>query len=153
MLDERDKVEPDRSHGSRGAESLVCPRCGHELSMYVEPAPDRAEALAARVAGIVGSWRFVGALLLSIIVWLVVNAVWQPFEPYPLMMIAGLAAGLATVAALQGPLILLAQGRAARRDRARDREAFRVAVGTEGDLHRLQRRLDEIAERLQSESG
>src|SRR5918994_7770177 len=141
MLDERDKVQPDGSHGSRGAESLVCPRCGHELSMYVEPEPDRVEALAARVAGIVGSWRFVGALLLSIIVWLVVNAVWQPFEPYPLMMmIAGLAAGLATVAALGGPLILLAQRQAARRDR----EAFRVAVRTEPDLHRLQRRLDEI---------
>ena len=118
--------------------------------MYVEPTPDRAEAFAARVAGIVGSWRFVGALLLSIIVWLVVNAVWQPFEPYPLMMmIAGLAAGLATVAALRGPLILLAQRQAARRDR----EAFRVAVRTEPDLHRLQRRLDEIAERLESEPG
>jgi uncharacterized membrane protein len=72
------------------------------------------------------------------------------FEPYPLMMmIAGLAAGLATVAALRGPLILLAQRQAARRDR----EAFRVAVRTEPDLHRLQRRLDEIAERLESEPG
>jgi uncharacterized membrane protein len=121
--------------------------------MHVEPAPDRAEALAARVAATVGSWRVVGALLLSIIVWLVVNAVWQPFEPYPLIMITGLAAGLATVAALQGPLILLAQRRAARRDRARDREAFRVAVRTEADLHRLQRRLDEIAEALTRASG
>jgi Protein of unknown function (DUF1003) len=52
-----------------------------------------------------------------------------------------------------GPLILLAQGRAARRDRARDREAFRVAVRTDPDLHRLQRRLDEIAERPESEPG
>jgi len=71
--------------------------------MYVEPAPDRAEALAARVAATVRSWRFVGALLLSIIVWLVVNAVWQPFEPYPLDDDHRTRAGLATVAALQGP--------------------------------------------------
>jgi uncharacterized membrane protein len=121
--------------------------------MYVEPAPDRAEALAARVAATVRSWRFVGALLLSIIVWLVVNAVWQPFEPYPLMMITGLARASPRWRPCRGPLILLAQGRAARRDRARDREAFRVAVRTDPDLHRLQRRLDEIAERPASEPG
>jgi hypothetical protein len=39
----------------------------------VEPEPDRAETLAARVAGNVGSWRLVGALPLSIIVWLAVR--------------------------------------------------------------------------------
>lgn len=89
----------------------------------------------------------------AMVVWLVVNAVWQPFEPYPLMMITGLARASPRWRPCRDPLILLAQGRAARRDRARDREAFRVAVRTDPDLHRLQRRLDEIAERPESEPG
>ena len=121
--------------------------------MYVEPAPDRAEALAARVATTVRSWRFVGALLLSIIVWAGGERRLAALRAVPVDDDHRTRAGLATVAALQGPLILLAQGRAARRDRARDREAFRVAIRTDPDLHRLQRRLDEIAERPVSEPG
>jgi uncharacterized membrane protein len=58
-------------------------------------------------------------------------------------MLAGISATLATVAALQGPLILLSQHRAAARDRRRDDEALRVAINAEGDVHRIERKLDQ----------
>lgn len=75
--------------------------------------------------------------------WVVFNVVARPFTPYPTVMLAGISATLATVAALQGPLILLSQRRAADRDRRRDEEALRVAINAEGDLHRVERKLDQ----------
>ncbi len=120
---------------------VTCPQCGHELSMFEEPPTDRAEHLAARVADAVGTWWFLTGLVLLILGWLVVNLIWQPFQPHPATMLAGLGASLATVAALQGPLILLSQRRGAARDRARDREALRVATNTETDLHAIREAL------------
>lgn len=117
--------------------------------MFVEPQAARSERIAARLAEAAASWRFVGVLLCWVVGWLGLNLAFRPFEPYPLVMLAGLAASLATVAALQGPLILLTQRQAARRDRAREREAFRVAVNTEADLHRLQQRVEALTERLE----
>jgi uncharacterized membrane protein len=74
----------------------------------------------------------------------VLNVVARPFAPYPTVMLAGISATLATVAALQGPLILLSQRRAAERDRGRDEEALRVAVNAEGDVHRVENKLDQV---------
>jgi uncharacterized membrane protein len=118
--------------------------------MFVEPQAAGSERIASRLAEAAGSWRFVGVLLCWVVAWLGLNLAFRPFEPYPLVMITGLAASLATVAAFQGPLILLSQRQAAMRDRARDREAFRVAVNTEADLHRLQQRVEALTERLEA---
>ena len=76
------------------------------------------------------------------------NVVAQPFEPYPVIIFAVISAVLATIAALQGPLILLTQRRASMRDRDRDREALMVAVNAESDIHRVERKLDDLAATL-----
>lgn len=115
----------------------MCPHCGHALSDFDEPSADRAEQLAATIAAMVGTWWFLAGLVAVIIGWITVNLALRPFEPHPATMLTGLGAILATVAALEGPLILLSQHRAAARDRARAREAFRVAANTEADLHAI----------------
>jgi uncharacterized membrane protein len=125
-----------------------CPNCGHQLSMFMDAEPDRAELRANRVLGVVTSWWFPAGLLIGIVVWLGVNVAFRPFEPYPVIMLAGLAAVLSTIAALQGPLILLTQRRAARRDRERERETYLVAAHTEADLHDVRARIDELADRV-----
>ena len=121
-----------------------CPACGHELGMLRDDPPSRSEQYAMRVASAVASWWFVAALVVLIVGWVVLNAVARPFTPYPTVMLAGVSATLATVAALQGPLILLSQRRAADRDRRRDEEALRVAINAEGDLHRVESKLDQV---------
>ena len=121
-----------------------CPACGHELGTLRDDPPSRAEHYAMRVASAVASWWFVAALLVLIVGWVVLNVVARPFTPYPTVMLAGISATLATVAALQGPLILLSQRRAADRDRRRDEEALRVAINAEGDLHRVENKLDQV---------
>jgi uncharacterized membrane protein len=70
-----------------------------------------------------------------------VNLVVEPLQPHPSTMLYDLGVALTAVTALNGPLILLAQRRNAARDRARDREALRVATRTEGDLHAILERL------------
>jgi len=125
-------------------ESTVrCPACGHELSMFRDEQPSRSEHYAMRVANAVASWWFAGILVVLIVAWVVLNVVARPFTPYPTVMLAGISATLATVAALQGPLILLSQRRAAERDRRRDEEVLRVAINAEGDVHRVEEKLDE----------
>jgi len=116
---------------------LRCPDCGHELSTYQPPPAARGERAAASVARVVAGWAFPAAILLGVTTWGLVNIIAQPFDPYPVIALAWISAVLATVAACQGPLILLAQRRAAMHDRARDEETFRVATNTESDLHQL----------------
>jgi len=116
--------------------------------MFEEPEPEAGEQLATRVAVVVASWWFPLALLVGIIAWLVINITARPLEPYPMIMLAGLAAVLSTIAACQGPLILLTQRRAAMRDRARDRETYMVAANTEADLHEVKQLLDQLVDKV-----
>jgi len=85
------------------------------------------------------------ALVFAVVLgWVLINVFVRPFEPYPVIVYAVLSAALATVATLQGPLILLAQRRSAERDRLRDEEALLVALHTESDIKRIEAKLDAI---------
>ena len=112
--------------------------------MFEPDRPRRSESYAMHVAGAVATWWFVVALLALIVAWVVLNVVARPFTPYPTVMLAGISAALATIAALQGPLILLSQRRSADRDRRRDEEALRVAINAESDVHRVEGKLDQV---------
>lgn len=137
MRDPRDdeQQEPPQEHHS--ATGIVCPNCGHELSMFMELETTRPERIATKIANAFGSWRFVVILVVGIIVWLTANIISQSLDPYPQMMLDYLGLGLALVAALQLPLILLSQRMDGVRDRERDREALRVATSAEADLHAI----------------
>ncbi|MEM7274284.1 MAG: DUF1003 domain-containing protein [Actinomycetota bacterium] len=127
---------------------LECQACGHQLSMYDPPVPDRGERAASWVAGHLANWWVPTTILVAVAGWVVWNTTTQPFEPYPVIIFAVISGVLSTVAAAQGPLILLAQRRAAMNDRARDEETFRVATHSEADLHLIASRLDDIVDRL-----
>lgn len=78
-----------------------------------------------------GSWRFISLFLLVLLAWVALNAwilVEKPFDPYPFIL---LNLFLSMIAALQAPVILMAQNRAARRDQTR------VELDLEKDLRDL----------------
>lgn len=125
----RDTAPMDEPH--------TCPHCGHMLSMFTEPAPDRGERVAARIVSFVASWWFPIGLIVAISVWGTINLFYRGLEPYPMLPLAILATTLGSIAALQGPLILITQRRSAQRDRARDRETYLVASRNEQELHEL----------------
>jgi uncharacterized membrane protein len=116
--------------------------------MFVDPGPDPGERAATKITEHVATWWFPTAILVGVLVWTLVNLIARPFEPFPVIALAWVSAVLATVAACQGPLILLAQRRAAMHDRDRDNEVFRVVTNTEADLHELREQLRRLDERL-----
>ena len=134
--------------------AVSCPACGHDLSMFDEVDETRAERMASRIADVVATWMFACAVIVVIALWVLVNMVWQPFQPYPVIIFAVVSAVLATLAALQGPLILLSARHAAERDRERDREVLMVVANSEADLHRVEAKLDRVLAALpQSDAG
>jgi uncharacterized membrane protein len=130
--------------------AVRCPTCGHQLSMWQPPEPARGERSAMRIAERVASWWFVVTVLALIAAWVVWNATARPFQPYPVIIFAVISAVLATVGSLQGPLILLAQRRAADRDRGRDEETLHIAMNAEADLHRVEAKVDTLLNLLRT---
>jgi len=138
-------VQEPRSH-AHAPKRVVCPNCGHELSMFMELEITRPERVATAVANAVGSWRFLVVLLVAIVVWLTANIVTHGFTPYPQMMLDYLGLGLTLLAAMQLPLILLSQRQDSARDRERDIEALRVAASAEADLHAIRDAVSRLVE-------
>lgn len=131
------------------AEDGRCEVCGHLLADWTPPAAGRAERVAIWVASHVASWWFAATLVVAIAAWVTWNVMARPFEPYPVIIFAVISAVLGSLAALQAPLILMTQRRMAERDRERDEETMRIAARSEGDIHRVEAALDQLARRLE----
>lgn len=123
--------------------TITCPRCGHHLSLYMEPADSRASKAAGRLADAMGSWRFLVVLCLVTVVYISVTITMRPSGTDTAIVLNYLGIGMTTLVAIQTPLILLTQRRDAASDRARDREALRVATHAERDLHAIRTALHE----------
>lgn len=78
-----------------------------------------------------GSWKFISLFIAVLVGWVFLNAfilLEKPFDPYPFIL---LNLFLSMIAALQAPVILMAQNRAAKRDQTR------VELDLEKDLRDL----------------
>ena len=99
---------------------------------------------ADAVARFGGSWRFIGLFGFYILVWMILNT-WllfrEPFDPFPFIL---LNLTLSTLAALQAPIILMAQNRQAERDRIEARYDHAVNRKAEREIQRLQKDIDGI---------
>ena len=103
---------------------------------------DRA---ADRVAAIGGSWGFIIVFVALMLAWMALNLtqMWGVrFDPYPFIL---LNLTLSTLAALQAPIILMSQNRAAKKDRIANRHDYEVNLRTTVEIIRLSRRLDALA--------
>ncbi|MFC4138446.1 MULTISPECIES: DUF1003 domain-containing protein [unclassified Microbacterium] len=117
------------SSDDRGAGT--CPFCGAQAPPHVATDITRAERAAIRVAKVVASWRFVGSVLGAALAWVVLNVAVIRIPPFPAVMISGLAAGLALLAALYGPVVLLTQRVEGQRDRERARATLAAVLEVE----------------------
>jgi uncharacterized membrane protein len=94
-----------------------------EAGRAPESLSDRA---SDRVAGIVGSWKFLIGLIgllfcyMGFNVWVLMERAWDPY-PFILLNLC-----LSFQAAFTAPIILMAQNRAASKDRRADRRAHRT---------------------------
>ena len=104
------------------------------------------DRLADRVARFGGSWTFIVLFLGTLGAWAVLNSVvlaWYSaaFDPYPYIFLNLM---LSTLAALQAPVILMAQNRQATRDRLAAGHDYEVNLKAELEIMGLHEKLDRI---------
>ena len=108
-----------------------------------------ADRAADRVAGIVGSWKFLIGLVCAFLGYMGLN-VWMlaqdAFDPYPFIL---LNLCLSFQAAFTAPIILMAQNRAASKDRRADRKAHRTIY----HIEELVKILTQISQPEESDSS
>jgi uncharacterized membrane protein len=101
----------------------------------------RAADATARVGG---SWGFVVGFGLVLLVWIGINT-WllanRAFVPYPYIL---LNLCLSCLAALQAPIIMMAQNRQAARDRAQADQDFRINLQAEISILNLHEKVDHL---------
>ena len=104
------------------------------------------DRLADRVAAIGGSWPFIFTFLVILVFWMLLNtgvlSHWHmQFDPYPYIFLNLM---LSMVAALQAPVIMMSQNRAAAKDRLAASHDYEVNLRAELEIVRLHHRLDEM---------
>ena len=107
-----------------------------------------ADRMADMIAEFGGSWKFIGAAVGMIILWIVMNTVLmtRAFDPIPYQML-NLVMGI--IAGLQAPIIMMSQNRQTEKDRLRADLDYQVNLKNELSLIEVLRRLDVIeSERL-----
>jgi len=98
--------------------------------------------MADRVAAFGGSWTFILAFSTLILVWMTINAIGllvRPFDPY---LFISLNLVLSSLAALQAPIIMMAQRRQDSKDRLRADIDYQVNLKAELEILQLHEKLD-----------
>lgn len=109
----------------------------------------RADKVADRLAQFIGSWSFIIAFLIAVATYMVYNALGSKlpvFDAYPYIFLNLI---LAIIAAIQAPIILMAQNRQEKRDRIRNDIDFEITVRSEQEIQDIQRHLHRAEEDIQ----
>jgi len=107
-----------------------------------------ADRAADAIAEFGGSWKFIGAAVGIIVLWIVFNSyiMVRGFDPAPYQML-NLVMGI--IAGMQAPIIMMSQNRQQGKDRLRSDLDFQVNLKNELSLTEVLRRLDVLeSERL-----
>jgi uncharacterized membrane protein len=131
-------------------ERAVIERCVRRLAVSrnvnldLEKNSTFGQRLADQVAAVGGSWGFIIAFLVVLFGWMALNALVLmsgAFDPYPFILLNLL---LSTLAAIQAPIILMSQNRAAVRDRLMATHDYEVNLKAEIEIAALHEKLDQI---------
>jgi uncharacterized membrane protein len=131
-------------------ERAVIERCVRRLAVSrnvnidLEKNSTFGQRLADQVAAVGGSWGFIIAFLVVLFGWMILNAailMSGAFDPYPFILLNLM---LSTLAAIQAPIILMSQNRAAVRDRLMATHDYEVNLKAEIEIAALHEKLDLI---------
>lgn len=105
------------------------------------------DRMADRIATFAGSWTFILSFILLMGVWMGINVYLgaSAFDPFPFIL---LNLTLSTLAALQAPVILMAQNRQSAKDRAVANNDYQVNLKNEVEIADLHRKIDQLADAL-----
>lgn len=105
------------------------------------------ERLADRVAAIGGSWFFIMGFAAFLVAWAFLNTVVlaaRAFDPFPFIFLNLM---LSMLAALQAPVIMMSQNRAAKRDREAAEHDYVVNLRAELEIMHLHDKVDALRQR------
>jgi uncharacterized membrane protein len=108
-----------------------------------KPKLTKGQMIADKVTIFAGSWTFIISFVVFLIIWMITNThlLINGWDPYPFIL---LNLVLSCLAALQAPIILMSQNRAAERDRAKAERDYYVNRKAEREIEDMQKDLDEI---------
>lgn len=100
------------------------------------------DKVADKITEIAGSWGFIIGFTLFLIGWILLNVyTFEKLDPYPFIL---LNLVLSCVAALQAPVIMMSQNRAAKRDSMRAQNDYKTDLKSELILEELHDKMDKI---------
>lgn len=101
------------------------------------------ERAADKIAEFCGSWPFLGWFFAIMFAWMGINGISaiHPFDPYPYTFLNLI---LSCLAGVQAPVIMMAQNRAAAKDRAKAEMDYKIGVKTDLMLQYLDWKLDAV---------
>jgi CRP/FNR family cyclic AMP-dependent transcriptional regulator len=126
---------------------LVTQRASRNINVEMEQKSTIGQRIADKVASFGGSWTFIIIYLSFLIAWMAFNTFvlmhygrgenGAQFDPYPYILLNLM---LSMTAALQAPIIMMSQNRAAEKDRLAAEQDFKVNLKSELMLEELSRK-------------
>src|SRR5438552_10541897 len=126
---------------------LVSQRASRNINVEMEAQSTIGQRIADKVASFGGSWTFIIIYLSFLIAWMAFNTFvlvhygsgpeGKQFDPYPYILLNLM---LSMTAALQAPIIMMSQNRAAEKDRLAAEQDFKVNLKSELMLEELIRK-------------
>jgi len=126
---------------------LVTQRAARNINVEMEAKSTLGQRVADKVAAFAGSWTFIFIYSSFLIVWMIVNTFvlyylgtgkdGAQFDPYPYILLNLM---LSMTAAMQAPIIMMSQNRAAEKDRLAAEQDFKVNLKSELMLEELIRK-------------
>ncbi len=112
-----------------------------KLLEFEDRNPPFVSRLADKVAVFGGSWKFIIAFGLFMLLWIVINIYMlsKPFDPFPFIFLNLM---LSTLAALQAPVIIMSQNRKEEKDRQRAINDYMINLKSEIEIRNLHGKLD-----------
>jgi uncharacterized membrane protein len=104
---------------------------------------------ADNLAKFAGSWTFIIAFFIILILWIVANAVFliKAFDPYPFILLNLI---LSCLASIQAPVIMMSQNRQEQKDRLRSVNDYKINLKSEIIVEDIHQKLDSILENQQA---
>jgi CRP/FNR family transcriptional regulator, cyclic AMP receptor protein len=146
---------------------LVSQRATRNINVEMEAKATIGQRIADRVASFGGSWTFIIIYVSFLAFWMALNTFFlvhygrsengAQFDPYPYILLNLM---LSMTAALQAPIIMMSQNRAAEKDRLAAEQDFKVNLKSELMLEELMRKsrgrdnqIEQIASMVKEISG
>ena len=118
-----------------------------DLSKQFQKELTFGERLSDKIASFGGSWRFIITFGAILAVWIFINVAilaTRAWDPYPFILLNLI---LSCLAALQAPVIMMSQNRAAARDRLHAENDYKINLKAELEIRHLHEKIDHLLRR------